>query len=556
MKKYFSIIIIFSIFLTACSTATILRFPPSRWISDSDTEPVKIPKKRWSYDYLHDTGSEVAYNAGKVMELTGQTGGIFNRGIVGLAEEALNTNNFDEVPDSSWFKNTIGRYDVSPEDITDILRDSDLKNVNFKLVINKIFLSKTHSTLIASDDQGNLYTLSLDAPGRAEITTAISLISNHIVGLAGYNVPQSAIAYVRKANLTLAKDAVQYNVLGKSRSATPKDLEEVLAEAGQAKSTTIRVLITKRPEGLFLGPFSFSGTKSSDSNDIIPHEHRRELRGFRIIASFVDYTTAIESHTADFFIETHGFDGYTKHYICNIESMSYEANRAASELARVYGDEINLMRTEDPTEILEAANKARQKKTDKIMLVSSENFNPAAWHPTFENEAFSNLTYRDAIWGTKIVQRFSDKLIEAIVAEAKLSNPKLVLTITNLLKQRRNKIVEVWFSKLPPLDQFELTSNGTERFILSFKDLSPHPDTRYRFRVMDDLGKRILQDWRETTDTKLVIGIDATSKIKQGKLMKIIIEGKKPDSKFWGPSVDVYMKKEPEPIIWGIIRRY
>ena len=64
------------------------------------------------------------------------------------------------------------------------------------------------------------------------------------------------------------------------------------------------------------GKFKYTGTRKGDPNDIIPHERRRELRGLRVIAAWINHADAGEKNTYDAYV-TAGARNYLKHY-CSI----------------------------------------------------------------------------------------------------------------------------------------------------------------------------------------------------------------------------------------------
>ena len=63
----------------------------------------------------------------------------------------------------------------------------------------------------------------------------------------------------------------------------------------------------------------------------------------------------------------------------------------------------------------------------------AESFDALAWRPEYPNPAFRNLMSDDAYWAARIVSRFSDDAIRAVVAEARYSNPRATAHVTDTL---------------------------------------------------------------------------------------------------------------------------
>ena len=77
------------------------------------------------------------------------------------------------------------------------------------------------------------------------------------------------------------------------------DIDAALKRAARDPDGSYRVIASKRIEGRPLGGFRFSGTRSDDPNDYIPHEHRRELRGYGTFAAWVNHVDSKSINTFD-----------------------------------------------------------------------------------------------------------------------------------------------------------------------------------------------------------------------------------------------------------------
>ncbi|NIW47138.1 MAG: hypothetical protein GWN30_21030, partial [Gammaproteobacteria bacterium] len=58
------------------------------------------------------------------------------------------------------------------------------------------------------------------------------------------------------------------------------------------------------------------GIRDDDLNDVIPHQHRRELRGLRVVAAWLNHFDTKANNTLDVYVE----DGYVRHYLIDFGS--------------------------------------------------------------------------------------------------------------------------------------------------------------------------------------------------------------------------------------------
>ena len=70
-----------------------------------------------------------------------------------------------------------------------------------------------------------------------------------------------------------------------------------------------------------------------------------------------------------------------------------------------------------------------------------EFFEPGSWKPQYPNPAFNRMDAADAFWAASLVSRFTDEMIRAIVAEARMSDPEAVAYLTDTIITRRDKVV-------------------------------------------------------------------------------------------------------------------
>ena len=89
----------------------------------------------------------------------------------------------------------------------------------------------------------------------------------------------------------------------------------------------------------------------------------------------------------------------------------------------------------------------------------------------------------DAFWAARIVSRFSDADIRAIVAKARYSDPRATDYIAQTLIERRNRVLKTWLTAVNPLVDFALSADGVLTFTNAAVDAGvATPATSYRVR--------------------------------------------------------------------------
>ena len=91
---------------------------------------------------------------------------------------------------------------------------------------------------------------------------------------------------------------------------TMDDVRQILSGAFVLPDGRFRVAMSRFVPGAPKGPTFMNDVREDDPNDHYRHEHRRELRGLRVVASWLNDTDRREGNTLDVYVEP----GYLRHY--------------------------------------------------------------------------------------------------------------------------------------------------------------------------------------------------------------------------------------------------
>src|SRR5262249_3402523 len=108
------------------------------------------------------------------------------------------------------------------------------------------------------------------------------------------------------------------------------DIERWLKNTPRMPDGRIRALASRYVPGTVVGQFRYTGTRSDDPNDIYPHERRRELRGLRVFAAWLNHDDARSLNS----IDTHGEEAgrhYIRHYLQDFGSNLGSGSTSAQQ---------------------------------------------------------------------------------------------------------------------------------------------------------------------------------------------------------------------------------
>jgi hypothetical protein len=384
---------------------------------------------------------------------------------------ALNVNTVDEVPDSSWFTNRVGQRDLTP---AELVRGPD----RFESVSLEGWVISAGKPLGAQpgfrmkDPTGHTYQIEFDPPSNPEMATCAETISTAFFHAIGYNVVDVYLGELDPAKLAISPTATVYDQqLGKKRRLIRRDIDLLLRRAARRPDGKYQVLASRFAEGKPLGNFRYYGTRPDDPNDIFLHEHRRELRGARVFFAWLNHDDSSSPNSLDFLVGEEG-RRHIRHYMFDFGS-TLGSDTSVPQHYRA-GNEYLLDWT--PGWLTLATLGIYTQPWLRIRYPSvpaavgrfeGDRFDPEAWRPEYENPAFENMRPDDAFWAARIVGRFSDQAIRAIVGKAKYTDPRATEYITATLIKRRDKVLKTWLTGVNPLADFALSAGGELTFVNS-----------------------------------------------------------------------------------------
>jgi len=381
---------------------------------------------------------------------------------------ALNVNTIDEVPDSSWFSN---RYAGGLPSHGVLARGPDtlpsLDVTGWPIAEGKGEGATPGFRLRGPD--GALYQLKFDPKANPGMATSAEVIGTAFYHAFGYNVVEMYLVEFDGSNYTILPDATISVQGGKARPLTRKDIDGVLDLSATLPNGRHRAVARKMPAGDGIGSFRYYGTRPDDPNDIFPHEHRRELRANRVFAAWLNHDDSRGINSKDIVV-TEGGRRYVKHYMYDFNSILGSGNQRAQKYRS--GNEYRFDGRETLKTLLTLGLYVRPwarfdypDAPPAVGRFESDHFEPEKWKPEYPNPSFDRMRPEDAFWAARIVARFDEPAVRAIVAKGRFTDKRAEDFIVRTLIARREKVLRVWLNGVMPLVDPVLDASG-----LSFRN--------------------------------------------------------------------------------------
>jgi hypothetical protein len=379
---------------------------------------------------------------------------------------AKNVNTVDEVPDSDWFTN---RILFRPMSIEEAVKGPDTGNgpAHGKLIVTRAKQSGVSPGFTLKDTAGQTWFVQFDAPGQPEAASGATVVATKLFHALGYFQTENYIAYLDPKMLEISDQAEVDTPSGHTRAMKFDDIRKVLARADKRPDGTYRMIASRGIPGRIIGGFKYGGTRKDDPNDIVPHEHRRELRALKVFGAWTNLVDMKAGNTLDTVITENGRT-FIRHYLQDVGSTFGTGALAPREWDEgyeyIFEKDKTLSRLVTLSFDLEPWQTIPYTEYKSVGRFEGDRFKPEDWKPRIPTEAFLNARADDNFWAARRVMAFSDELIRAIVKTGQYGDPAAEKHLADVLIQRRNRIGQAYLPAVNPLVDFRIDESGALTF--------------------------------------------------------------------------------------------
>jgi hypothetical protein len=413
--------------------------------------------------------------------------------------EAANANSLDEVADSAWFTNRIGVRELPLEELSrgacqpDQILDPDRAADGAWLVDHGKTDGSSLGFRVKIDGKKYLFKVDTDAPERP---SAASTIGAAAYQAAGFFTSCEQVVFFRPSLLKLKPGLRYKGNFGEEKDFDQAALDHIVSLAPR-RDGKVRFQASAWLPGKTLGPFRYEATRSDDPADVVPHEDRRELRGGRVLAAWLDHFDAREQNSMDAWMSDRkeapdASPGHVVHYYLDTSDClgsAWDWEQITRRLGNSYvvdwtdigRDFVTLGIPLRPWDRVQ-----RAKGHEQFNYFDVANFDPDGWKNEYANPAFDRATERDDAWMARILAGFSPAHVRALAAMGRLHDGGDTQFLAGVLEGRLEKILERYLTRLSPIGNVRLEDDtlcAVDRAAL--RHLRPDAAFQYAARPVD-----------------------------------------------------------------------
>jgi hypothetical protein len=463
---------------------------------------------------------------------------------------ARNVNTADEVPDSNWFTNRILAHPLTAAEIVrGPLTTAGPAPGTWSVINPKQAGFAPGFTM--RDAKGETWFISFDASGFPEAATGAILVANRIFWALGYWQVENHLVRIQPEALAITETATITPPSGIRRRMKASDLDEVLRRSHRSPDGSYRAIAARAVPGRVLGGFRYYGTRPDDPNDIVPHEHRRELRALKVFGAWTNLVDMKAGNTLDSLIVENG-RSVVRHYLQDVGSTFGTGANAPREYDEgweyLYEGDLVLKRLVSLGFYLQPWQTVKYVDNPAIGRFEGTGFDPAGWKPRVPTAAFLRARADDSFWAARRVMAFSDDMIRAVAAEGRYTDEGAAALLADVLIQRRDAIGRTYLNAINPVVNFALDAAGTLTF----------DNAAVAARVGAEPAGGYTVDWAafdNTTGEASPIGTPVATATRRvsppaaltsapGAIVRVRIAAVKPADPSWTVPVSVYFRRQ------------
>ena len=377
---------------------------------------------------------------------------------------AQNVNTVDEVPDSNWFTNRLGTRPVTVEEL---VRGPGSgrgpAEGGWKVIDAKNDGVSPGFTM--RDAAGQVWFIKFDPPGYPAMATGTEVVVARLFWALGYYVPEVHLATLWPDKLSIDENARITPPSGKSRAFKRADIRALLRRAHRDEDGSYRVIASRELEGRPVGGFRFYGTRSDDPNDVVPHEHRRELRAYGTFSAWVNHVDSKSLNTLDTIVEQNG-RSVVRHHLLDFGSTVGSAGPYPREAFE--GWEYLVEGKEALKGIPTFGFYIKPWRTIRLYRAPSVGafpvdhsaWDPEDWKPRYANSAFLSARLDDRFWAARRLQAFTDEMLNEVTRAGRFGDPRAEEMFAKFLIDRRDAIARRYLPAVNPITDVRLAGSA------------------------------------------------------------------------------------------------
>ena len=296
------------------------------------------------------------------------------------------------------------------------------------------------------DARGDRWFVSFDAAGHPEAATGAIAVANKIFWALGYWQVENHLVTVDRRPDRRSPTRRRSRRRPDASAGWRRAISTTCCGARIAAPTArYRAIAARAVPGRPIGGFRYYGTRPDDPNDVVPHEHRRELRALKVFGAWTNLVDMKAGNTLDTVVVENG-RSVVRHYLQDVGSTFGTGANGPREYDEGWELLYDGALTAEAAVHASASSSRRGRPCDydehpadrpvRRRRVRSAGVAAARRRP----RRFLHARADDTFWAARRVAAFTDEMIRAAVRTGSYSDPAAEALLADVLIKRRHKI--------------------------------------------------------------------------------------------------------------------